>query len=132
MKSGIKMNKNVNIYSFNEECYVYLGDYNKLQQENQKLRERIEYLERSNNRREDTILEQRQRLSDSEDNWNKLKEYAKENIRVYKNRCYDLVYDIEEIPKEQQNEFIHYLAVEAMQALIKKIEREESDSNVEN
>ena len=38
-----------------------------LQHENQQLKERIEYLERSNNRREDTILEQRQRLSDLED-----------------------------------------------------------------
>ena len=37
--------------------------------------ERIEYLERSNNRREDTIFEQRQEISDLEDNWNKLKEY---------------------------------------------------------
>lgn len=35
------MNKNVNVYSFNEECYVYLGDYNKLQQENKQLKERI-------------------------------------------------------------------------------------------
>lgn len=33
-----------------------------LQQENQKLKERIEYLERSNNRREDTILELRQEI----------------------------------------------------------------------
>ena len=54
------MNKDVNIYSFNDECYVYLGDYRKLQQENEKLnhykllyqkvKERndkaIEYLER--------------------------------------------------------------------------------------
>lgn len=46
-----------------------------LKKENQKLKERIEYLERSNNRREDTILEQRQEISDLEDNWNKLKEY---------------------------------------------------------
>lgn len=46
-----------------------------LQQENQKFQERIEYLERSNNRREDTIIEQRQEISDLEDNWNKLKEF---------------------------------------------------------
>ncbi len=46
-----------------------------LQQQNKQLKERIEYLERSNNRREDTILEQRQEISDLEDNWNKLKEY---------------------------------------------------------
>lgn len=50
----------------------------KLQQENEKLKERIEYLEGSNNRREDTILEQRQEISDLEDNWIKLKEYIKE------------------------------------------------------
>lgn len=30
------MNKKVNIYSFNDECYVYLGDYNKLKYLNQK------------------------------------------------------------------------------------------------
>lgn len=44
-----------------------------LLEENKQLKERIEYLERSNNRREDTILEQRQKISDLEDNWNKLK-----------------------------------------------------------
>lgn len=38
--------------------------------------ERIEYLERSNNRREDTIFEQSQKISDLEDNWIKLKEWA--------------------------------------------------------
>lgn len=46
-----------------------------LKKNNIQLKERIEYLERSNNRREDTILEQRQEISDLEDNWNKLKEY---------------------------------------------------------
>ena len=43
------MNEKVNIYSFNDECYVYLGDYKKLKQENQRLQERIniaiEYIE---------------------------------------------------------------------------------------
>ena len=48
----------------------------KLQQENKQFQERMEYLERSNNRREDTILEQRQKIGDLEDNWNKLKEWA--------------------------------------------------------
>lgn len=51
--------------------------------ENQQLQERIEYLERSNNRREDTILEQRQRLSDLEDNWNKLKDYIVKEYYMY-------------------------------------------------
>ena len=36
-------------------------------EENKQLKERIKYLERSNNRREDTILEQRQEISDLED-----------------------------------------------------------------
>ena len=49
----------------------------KLQQENTKLKERIEYLERSNNRREDTILEQRQEISNLKDNWNELKNFLK-------------------------------------------------------
>ena len=51
-----------------------------LSKENQKFQERIEYLERSNNRREDTIIEQRQEISDLEDNWNKLKKYIKTEI----------------------------------------------------
>lgn len=38
-----------------------------IQKENKYLQERIEYLERSNNRREVTILEQRQIISDLED-----------------------------------------------------------------
>ena len=51
--------------------------------------ERIEYLERSNNRREDTIFEQSQKINDLEDNWNKLKiwleEYNISNERWYSN-----------------------------------------------
>lgn len=49
-------------------------------EENKQLQERIEYLERSNDRREDIIIEQRQEISDLEDNWDELKEYAKEII----------------------------------------------------
>lgn len=58
-------------------------DYIRLQQENKILKERIEYLERSNNRREDTILEQRQKISDLEDNWNKLKDYIVKEYYMY-------------------------------------------------
>lgn len=47
----------------------------KLQQENKQLKERMKYLERSNNRREDIIIEQRQEISDLEDNWDELKKY---------------------------------------------------------
>ena len=49
-----------------------------LQQENKQLQERIEYLERSNNRREDIILEQRQEINNLEDNWNYIKKMLKE------------------------------------------------------
>lgn len=63
-------------------------DYIRLQQENKILKERIEYLERSNNRREDTILEQRQEISDLEDNWNKLKKAAKNHSDI-KKKCYN-------------------------------------------
>lgn len=49
------MNKNVNVYSFNDECYVYLGDYKQLKQQYEQLKI----------------------------NWNKLKEYAKENLYFY-------------------------------------------------
>lgn len=56
-----------------------------LQQKNKQLKERIEYLERSNNRREDTILEQRQKISDLEDNWNKLKEWVNKHYDYYMN-----------------------------------------------
>lgn len=54
-----------------------------LKKKNKQLQERIEYLERSNNRREDTILEQRQEISDLEDNWNKLKEYIEKDYGFY-------------------------------------------------
>lgn len=57
-----------------------LKEIENLQQENEQLKERMEYLERSNNRREDIIIEQRQEISDLEDNWDELKEYAKEII----------------------------------------------------
>ena len=49
-----------------------------LQQEKKQLKERIEYLERSNNRREDIILEQRQEINNLEDNWNYIKKLLKE------------------------------------------------------
>lgn len=47
-------------------------------EENKQLQERMEYLERSNDRREDIIIEQRQEISDLEDNWDELKEYLEE------------------------------------------------------
>ena len=40
-----------------------------------KKQERMEYLERSNNRREDTIFEQSQKINDLEDNWDMIKDF---------------------------------------------------------
>ena len=49
-------------------------------EENKQIQERMEYLERSNNRREDIIIEQRQEISDLEDNWDELKEIIKKKF----------------------------------------------------
>ena len=54
-----------------------------LQQENERLKERIAYLERSNDRREDTILGLRQEIIDAEDVIDKAIEIIKEA------GCYD-------------------------------------------
>lgn len=62
------------------EFYKQLSE--QLQQNNEKFKERIEYLERSNNRREDIILEQRQEISNLEDNWSKLKEFIKKSLEA--------------------------------------------------
>ena len=51
-----------------------------LLEENKQLKERVDYLERSNNRREDTIIEQRQEIGNLEDNLNKSKENEKDKI----------------------------------------------------
>ena len=45
---------------------------------------RMEYLERSNNRREDIIIEQRQEISDLEDNWDELKEIIRKKQDYYR------------------------------------------------
>lgn len=58
------------------ECLATVRDiYFSLKQENKQLKERMEYLERSNDRREDIIIEQRKEISDLEDNWDELKKY---------------------------------------------------------
>lgn len=65
------------------------------------LQERIDYLERSNNRREDTILEQRQEISDLED---KITNLQKENEKL---KELDENYPIE----EQFEEALKYLNI---------------------
>ena len=91
-----------------------------LKKENKKLKERIEYLERSNDRREDTILEQRQEISDLEDNWDKLKKYFNERIEVCNNRLSTPFCNFEKATKER---------LIFTQCLEKLEELEESDKN---
>lgn len=77
MKTNTIKIGNQTFYDIASELYDYIKQ---IEQENRQLKERIEYLERSNNRTEDIIIEQRQEISDLEDNWDELKEYAKEII----------------------------------------------------
>jgi predicted nuclease with TOPRIM domain len=75
MKTNTIKIGNQTFYDIASELYDYIKQ---IEQENKQLQERMEYLERSNNRREDIIIEQRQEISDLEDNWDELKEWVKE------------------------------------------------------
>lgn len=101
MKTNTIKIGNQTFYDIASELYDYIKQ---IEQENRQLKERIEYLERSNNRTEDIIIEQRQEISDLEDNWDKLKEYAKEIIST-DNELYgtDLLNKMQEIEKESDN-----------------------------
>ena len=78
---------------------------------------------------EDTIFDDVKAYARSlKDNWNKLKEKVNEGMIIYRNKNYDLVFDIEEIPKEDLNDFISYLAFQVMEQLIINLEQE-SGSN---
>lgn len=72
-------------YTKLEELHnFYFEKYCDLKQENKQQQKRMEYLERSNNRREDIIIEQRQEISDLEDNWDELKEIIRKKQDYYK------------------------------------------------
>ena len=95
----------------NKLCLDDLEYVKKLQQENKQIQERIEYLERSNNRREDTIFEQSQKISDLEDKLSKIETliinhncdtgdiYYKYNSKFLKSelkqRILEIVYELE-------------------------------------
>lgn len=82
-----------------------------------------EQLKRNCNIGNENLNFYREEYKKLEDNWNKLKEKVNEGMRVYRNRSYDLVFDIEEISKEDLNEFISYLAFQVMEQLIINIEQ---------
>lgn len=86
-----------------------------LQKENQELKERIEYLERSNNRREDTIFEQSQEISDLEDKLSKIE------TLVINHNC-----DTGDIYYKYNNKF---LKSELKQRILEIVYEQRSDSN---
>lgn len=92
-------------------------------EENKQLQERIEYLERSNNRREDIIIEQRQEISDLEDNWDELKEYIKETKLKKFEKSYG---------KRYGKVFTQSEIVVCNMIMDKMLEIEGSDSNVKD
>ena len=69
-------NHDIQMANDSEELKSYVAsilcEIDELQQKNQQLQERMKYLERSNNRREDTIFEQSQKISDLEDKLSKI------------------------------------------------------------
>ena len=90
----------------------------KLQQENKQIQERIEYLERSNNRREDTIFEQSQKISDLEDKISKIE------TLIINHNC-----DTGDIYYKYNSKF---LKSELKQRILEIVYEEESDSNVKD
>ena len=116
-----KQDKLMDVSDFDKFCIQHCSDIEALLEENKQLKERVNYLERSNDRREDTILEQRQEISNLEDNRNKLKKWI--DIEISENRdsedllklYVELQEDNEKLLsrirgfKSQQKEFIKYL-----------------------
>lgn len=81
MKTNTIKIGNQTFYDIASELYDYIKQ---IEQENKQQQKRMEYLERSNNRREDIIIEQRQEISDLEDNWDELKEIIRKKQDYYK------------------------------------------------
>lgn len=84
-------------YDIASELYDYIKQ---IERENKQLQERIEYLERSNNRREDMVIELQNELceiNDYKEKWNDLKDF------VNKMHEYFLHTDVNKIYKENMN-----------------------------
>ena len=88
---------------FQSELLNIIKDYEKLQQENQNLKERIAYLEKSNDRREDTILELRNQLSFIDEQNKHIAKLEKQNkfLMERENKL--------QVIEMKQKEFIKYL-----------------------
>lgn len=97
MKTNTIKIGNQTFYDIASELYDYIKQ---IEQENKQLQERMEYLERSNNRREDMVIELQNELceiNDYKEKWNDLKDF------VNKMHEYFLHTDVNKIYKENMN-----------------------------
>ena len=112
-------NHDIQMANDSEELKSYVAsilcEIDELQQKNQQLQERMKYLERSNNRREDTIFEQRQEISDLEDKLSKIE------TLIINHNC-----DTGDIYYKYNSKF---LKSELKQRILEIVYEEESDSN---
>lgn len=98
------MKKDVNIYSFYDECYVSLLDFRKLQQENEILKENA----KNNDKIVDNVNWENQLLKkENQELKNQLENNLKINIadHKYASECEDKVIVLE----TQKKDFIKYL-----------------------
>ena len=112
-------NHDIQMANDSEELKSYVAsilcEIDELQQKNQQLQERMKYLERSNNRREDTIFEQSQKISDLEDKLSKIE------TLIINHNC-----DTGDIYYKYNNRF---LKSELKQRILEILYEEGSDSN---
>lgn len=120
-------------YDIASELYDYIKQ---IERENKQQQKRIEYLERSNNRREDMVIELQNELceiNDYKEKWNDLKDF------VNKMHEYFLHTDVNKIYKENMNANNSFPSSELnasdriLSSICKKMqELEGSDSNVKD
>ena len=115
-------NHDIQMAHDSEELKSYVAsilcEIDELQQKNQQLQERMKYLERSNNRREETIFEQSQKISDLEDKLSKIE------TLIINHNC-----DTGDIYYKYNSKF---LKSELKQRILEIVYEEESDSNVKD
>ena len=87
------------------ELYLLYNYITNLQQENERLKERIAYLERSNDRREDTILGLRQELYEKEDEDKDIPLIPDDELYIFKGDSRELNYNFK-VLKEKINQVV--------------------------
>ena len=110
MKDEIKeILEKPNVYSFNDECYLYFGDYNKLkdyitnlQQENERLKENLQQEKKDFKEANDYCFE----LKDYKSRCEKAVEYIGNNVHYYPTTKYGEGFAID---NENEEEFCNDL-----------------------